>query len=476
MLAYRRMMKRRSTILALLVVGLSLVGFSRVLRPPTASREVVRPTRAQNPDVPSSSAGHQSSVEQQQTKGDESPESTVKEDESPALPPSTPCVKVAPLPKKKADKKRPRGKPPPPPPPSFNFTIDKPDGCTVPANVEATFSDFPKQISLYNIMEILQAGANPGVASRSEERHAVCKFRRFGNYAHFPHMMQQITRCFSFWQNYATLYEPYLYMYVHVHARENDVFNDGMFAILTDVFNVKLVYEYNEEDKSTLMVKPLYDTGMEESVQQGIAFQRKEDAEVLRTRVYEHYQIEPEGCQADKDEPVIGILNRAPEANRTILNVNRLQTYLQKLTNHQVKLVYFEGKSFLEQITFMSQVDILVSPHGAQMTSLNFMPMCGGIFEVRQQFLRTPANGGRLAFVIPSLILCAFLCDRFSQRVTICPAFLDRWHLPRGSIMPTYTQEKMCRRNGTRVTYWTVKNAFGHATGTCACLSKPPWR
>ena len=84
------------------------------------------------------------------------------------------------------------------PPPSFHFDLDDDpsDGCTnatqLPANIskiKAQWSDnmFKPQISMDNLMEIVQAGMNPGrLAADSdspERRIAMCKLRREGNYA-----------------------------------------------------------------------------------------------------------------------------------------------------------------------------------------------------------------------------------------------------------------------------------------------------
>lgn len=281
----------------------------------------------------------------------------------------------------------------PPPPSSFNFAIGKPEGCELDLslnNVTAEFSSFPQKISLNDLMEVVQAGQNPGRPDQGDDdvhhhktRVAMCKLRQNGNYAHFPHMMQQFTRCFSFYQIFSS-YDRYLYMYTHVHAtsRGADLFNKGMFAILQDIFNVTVVYDFEALDEDTLLVKPFYDMGLTESLQQGIVFQSKDHAKVFRDKVQAYYGIESGGCKPQKTEPVIGILNRKPSSNRTIINLERFETYLGKLTSHPVQVKYFEGTTFMEQITFMSNIDILISPHGAQLTSLNFMPPCGGVFEL----------------------------------------------------------------------------------------------
>ncbi|OEU08012.1 hypothetical protein FRACYDRAFT_250232 [Fragilariopsis cylindrus CCMP1102] len=42
----------------------------------------------------------------------------------------------------------------------------------------------------------------------------------------------------------------------------------------------------------------------------------------------------------------------------------------------------FDGLSLQEQIAFMHKIDILIGPHGAQLTSVPFIPECGGILEL----------------------------------------------------------------------------------------------
>lgn len=135
-------------------------------------------------------------------------------------------------------------------------------------------------------------------------------------------------------------------------------------------------------DEYSLVARPAYDPGYAEGPQQGITLQKEEHAELLRRKTADFYNIPMEGCQPGKDYPVIGILNRGFNSTRTLLNADRLRYYLLKMTDRPVKIVYFEDKEFLDQVSFMMQTDIVVSPHGAQLTSINFMPSCGGLFEV----------------------------------------------------------------------------------------------
>ena len=135
-------------------------------------------------------------------------------------------------------------------------------------------------------------------------------------------------------------------------------------------------------DENSLVVRPAFDPGYDEGPQQGIQLQKPEHAELLRRKTAEYYNISIEGCQPGKDYPVIGILNRGYNSTRTLLNAERLRSYLSKMTDRPVEIKYFEGTEFLEQISFMMQTDIVISPHGAQLTSINFIPSCGGVFEI----------------------------------------------------------------------------------------------
>jgi hypothetical protein len=88
--------------------------------------------------------------------------------------------------------------------------------------------------------------------------------------------------------------------------------------------------------------------------------------------------------------PTIGLLNRRPSSGRSILNANKILQHLQEhfsssstssldtnLTMTADVLLepeYFEqDRSFQQQVQFFSKVDILISPHGAQLTGIPFL-------------------------------------------------------------------------------------------------------
>lgn len=154
------------------------------------------------------------------------------------------------------------------------------------------------------------------------------------------------------------------------------------FSLFVHSFNGTVSHKYSHAlDPNSIVARPAFDPGYVEGPRTGIILQKPEHAELLRRRTAHHYNLTMEGCQAGKDYPVIRILNRLPSSNRTLLNVDKLQRQVSKMTDKHVNITYFEDTEFLEQVSVMMNTDILISPHGAQLTSLNFMPTCGGVFE-----------------------------------------------------------------------------------------------
>jgi Glycosyltransferase 61 len=80
--------------------------------------------------------------------------------------------------------------------------------------------------------------------------------------------------------------------------------------------------------------------------------------------------------------PRIAILNRAETSSRHLLNAKELATSLEDTFPGQtVPIVYFENKTMLEQVQFFMENDIVISPHGAQLTGIAFMKNCSTLIE-----------------------------------------------------------------------------------------------
>jgi hypothetical protein len=68
----------------------------------------------------------------------------------------------------------------------------------------------------------------------------------------------------------------------------------------------------------------------------------------------------------DKEMPKIAILNR--KNTRSLLNVDEIAKSIKEELNmtDSVAVVGFENSSFVDQVKFFSEHDIVISPHGAQ--------------------------------------------------------------------------------------------------------------
>ncbi|OEU11864.1 hypothetical protein FRACYDRAFT_244984 [Fragilariopsis cylindrus CCMP1102] len=90
--------------------------------------------------------------------------------------------------------------------------------------------------------------------------------------------------------------------------------------------------------------------------------------------------------------PVIGFLNRKRSSGRYVTNHVSIVTALEEEfyntsanANNKANVQYlsnFDGLSFVDQISYMNTIDILIGPHGAQLTSIPFLPECSGILEL----------------------------------------------------------------------------------------------
>jgi capsular polysaccharide biosynthesis protein len=82
--------------------------------------------------------------------------------------------------------------------------------------------------------------------------------------------------------------------------------------------------------------------------------------------------------------PRIAILNGGKKAFRMIENVDALVKRLKREIpgDTEIPVVDFERKSLEFQVQLFSNVDILISGHGAQLAGLPFMPHRGAVLEI----------------------------------------------------------------------------------------------
>lgn len=220
---------------------------------------------------------------------------------------------------------------------------------------------------------------------------AVCTFLHDKISIHFPHAMQQLYSCWSYWQanpkpwvlnivdaKPTSILERLQYA-IYERRNQDNPFLTSFGTVLTNVFGVEVVH--NQQYETSVQAKRMDPWLDGYAMKQG-------DHHTLRDALVPNMKHCPR-------QPRIAILNR--EKNRALSNVEHLQDWLQRAFQVPVPIVYFEGKSFAEQVEFFAQTDILLSPHGAQLTGLPFMPRCGGILEVFPDGYLIPKFFGSLA-------------------------------------------------------------------------------
>ena len=287
---------------------------------------------------------------------------------------------------------------------------------------------------------------------------AVCEFQkhRGPDFKHFPHTMQQLYPCFSWWNNARNQNKSNVLIMKVPKTLRREFVNGFMTALLannTSSFDL-FVDKKNEYKKLNSSVhvgnhidtyQHLRDYG---NKPRAYRMHHPNDAKVMRQIILDYYNITASVVDnnnhfnhnnnnnlaiiptaADEVEclnvrkltkkqqqqqqqqqhntkeirmPVIGFLNRHMSSGRYITNHASIVKALEEelypnnnnnnnsgnvitTTNSAAGVHYlsnFDGLSFQEQIAFMHKIDILIGPHGAQLTSVPFIPECGGILEL----------------------------------------------------------------------------------------------
>jgi Glycosyltransferase 61 len=107
-------------------------------------------------------------------------------------------------------------------------------------------------------------------------------------------------------------------------------------------------------------------------------------------------------CPAQHDRPMfprIAILNRHLTSGRHVLNARAIAAAIQAIfPPYPVPIVYFENRTFLEQVRFFAtETDLVLAPHGAQLTGLAFLPPCAAVLELFPSNYLVPDFFGSLA-------------------------------------------------------------------------------
>jgi Glycosyltransferase 61 len=213
--------------------------------------------------------------------------------------------------------------------------------------------------------------------------------------------MQQVFRCWSWWQSHPNKHPVLLWNQTHF----NNKFTNAFMSVLEQYYDLRIIRTYNDiyvrqsvRSKDTglypddieitdyAMLLPQHAHALRELFQMYIK-------KVSRT-IGENGQLKPSGCSTEKRIPRITILNRSTKSRRNFVNSHELQRMIEmKYPEVEVELVYFENIPMYLQMKYMMETDILISPHGAGLQNIIFMPNyqeCSSMIEFLPPFYIVP--------------------------------------------------------------------------------------
>jgi Glycosyltransferase 61 len=208
---------------------------------------------------------------------------------------------------------------------------------------------------------------------------AVCAVIENHLLQHFPHAAQQLFRCWSYWRQRSDV-PPVLYWKAAAQLRNA---SDYVITLL-DVWQRDIgltIVDGNATETTEWDVGAL---AMRNTDQYPFVLAAPDDAHAFRALIAP--QATDWNCHTTTmppPPPRIAILNR--QIKRSLVNIQALVGALEQAfgtSTTTVPVVYFEDTTFQYQMDFMANTDIIISPHGAQLTSIIAMPECGGLLEI----------------------------------------------------------------------------------------------
>lgn len=210
--------------------------------------------------------------------------------------------------------------------------------------------------------------------------HAVCEFQhnKLKSSCQVAHAMEQIYKCVAWWQflsDRPSVLKIQRDQELCLHKKVP--YASGYLDMLSDLFQVKIVDHHDGPAVLPFMY--------------GFSAHSPNDLAAIRDRAV---APAPPSCHRD---PRIAVLDRRG-GSRSLARPYELAEAIRSAAAADAKsysntsdalhsnsltvpVMYFEGKSFDEQVNFMSSTDILISPHGAQLISMPFMPSGGAVIE-----------------------------------------------------------------------------------------------
>ena len=218
--------------------------------------------------------------------------------------------------------------------------------------------------------------------THGHESYSACEIRWTSVLPHFAHSLQQLYKCFSWMetrQNLNSNTRRILILPRNITQYHNGKtphnLDTGFVHAMEDVLGTTIVQDLKNSMPTDLDVV---------HCKMKLPAHALADPDHVRNfgdKILRHYKQSPMPKKSCEQPPRICILDR--ERTRRILNVKQLKHGLQTaFPDSPVSIRYFERATFLEQVQVFSSADILISPHGAQLSSIPFLPKCAKPLEL----------------------------------------------------------------------------------------------
>lgn len=215
-------------------------------------------------------------------------------------------------------------------------------------------------------------------SSLMSKDEVVCEFFHGFFWWHVPHSMEMLYPCISLWRAFPDR-KPVLYVNLKPNLRNRmaamgqEAFLPSMIRAFQDIMGVEIRYSPSSPSIAFTRERDDY---------QPYYFEHADDFAFFRSAVLEHYfPSKPRLVCPDKVR--VGILDR--QGTRGLLNVDEVRAAIAETLGDNVDTIthhFFENATFLAQVDYMADVDLLVTPHGAQQSSIPFLSPCATIIEI----------------------------------------------------------------------------------------------
>lgn len=267
-------------------------------------------------------------------------------------------------------------------------------------------------------------------ASASPPLAAICHFPKFGGNFHFPHFVQFILRCFSYWHSrphqppVLELSPPRFHPlcdYANptraAHVARRFPFNAGILAGLRRAIDLRVFPSYPGPGDRVHVVPFMenWDTGRAPDFATTSAGAAAALRGVYVTAAADN--ITDDGGEEGGHRAPLRIALLGRSHSRRLRNLRAAHHALAAaFPMARVVVRYLDNATFPEQVDFFRGQDLVVSPHGAQLTNLLFLPPCAAILEVFPCGYWVPDYFASLARTMGVLHAAWYACDEAPPR------------------------------------------------------------